>query len=256
MNIYKIFILTFLLAPFCSISQVKNNNINFSIGYGINTYSMGSLNQFYVDSFAMLPTVDLLQNHIKKGELFYVNFSFQPNNHFDIGVNGSYQYGKSNSKPIFTETDDYGFPIKDHCGSFNLQTEAISVGISGTWYIDALLKWQEKENALNRFHFGVEVNGGIGFSKAIIDMSYPTIPEGSFYEFFTSKDFQGQIGLEAEYDITQSPIFTTLGIRLGYQYFRTKPLINRNKITWEVNNEKINLDFSGFYFGTYLKIGK
>src|SRR5690554_190794 len=244
--------ITFLLN-----AQITEQRFSFQFSYGVSSLTMNKLNNFYIDSFALKPNINLVKGKIKKGNQFNALLAFQPNPHFELGFYGSYQYGNSTSNPIIIETDELGIPIKEHNGNSELRTEAISVGMSGTWYIDGLLKWQEKENALNRFRFGIEINGGIGFSKAIIDVRYPTtIPEASFYNFFTSKDFQGQIGLEAEYDITQSPIFTTLGIRLGYQYFRTKPLINRNEITWEVNNEKINLDFSGFYFGTYLKIGK
>lgn len=238
-------------------AQQMNNKISLEFGYGLHSYSMNKLNEFYIDSFAIKPSIDIFQNHIKKGNQYHISFVYQPNPYFDIGFYGSYQYGNSKSKPKLTEVDDYGFTIKEHCGISELRTEAIAVGINATWYIDGLLKWNERESILNRFHFGLELNGGIGFSKVIADFRYPTLPIASSYNFFTSKDFQGQLGVKAEYDFTKSPIFTTLGIRLGYQFYKTQNVKDRFGENWEVDGKyPINLDFSGFYFGTYLKIGK
>ncbi|MCS6979292.1 MAG: hypothetical protein NZM15_04225 [Flavobacteriales bacterium] len=238
-------------------AQDNQNRLSFEFGYGINSYSMGKLNEFYIDSFALKPHVNVLQDYIKSGQQFRLGLNYKPIGLFDFGLYGSYQYGNSKSRPLFTETNEFGAPIQEHRGSFELRTEAISVGINTTWYVSHLLKFQDKENSLNRFHFGIELNGGIGFSKAVADMRYETYPIGSFYENFSSRDFQGQVGLKAEYDFTKSPLFTTLGIRFGYQYFRTKTVKDRLGRDWEVLGQyPINLDFSGFYFGTYLKLGR
>lgn len=238
-------------------AQDNQNRLSFEFGYGVNSYSMGKLNEFYIDSFALKPHINVLQDYIKSGQQFRLGINYKPIGLFDFGLYGSYQYGNSKSRPLWTETDEFGAPIQEHRGSFELRTEAISVGINTTWYVSHLLKFQEKENTLNRFHFGIELNGGIGFSKAVADMRYETYPIGSFYEYFSSRDFQGQVGLKAEYDFTKYPLFTTLGIRFGYQYFRTKTVKDRLGRDWEVLGQyPINLDFSGFYFGTYLKLGR
>lgn len=238
-------------------AQDNQNRLSFEFGYGINGYSMGKLNEFYIDSFALKPHINVLQDYIKSGQQFRLGINYKPIGLFDFGLYGSYQYGNSKSRPLLTETDEFGWPIQEHRGSFELRTEAISVGINTTWYVSHLFKFQEKENTLNRFHFGIELNGGVGFSKAVADMRYETYPIASFYEYFSSRDFQGQVGLKAEYDFTKSPLFTTLGIRFGYQYFRTKTVKDRLGKDWEVLGQyPINLDFSGFYFGAYLKLGR
>jgi hypothetical protein len=240
-----------------TLAQQDKNKLSVEFAYGINSYAMSKLNEFYIDSFALKPHVNILQEHIKSGQQFRLGINYKPVGLFDFGLYGSYQYGNSKSRPLLTETDEFGWPIKEHRGSFELRTEAISVGVNTTWYVSHLLKFQDKENTLNRFHFGIELNGGVGFSKAVADMRYETYPIGSFYEYFTSRDFQGQVGLKAEYDFTKSPVFTALGIRFGYQYFRTKTVKDRLGRDWEVLGQyPINLDFSGFYFGTYLKLGR
>lgn len=238
-------------------AQDNQKLLSFEFGYGINGYSMGKLNEFYMDSFAMKPQINALHEYIKSGQQFRLGINYKPMGLFDFGLYGSYQYGNSKSHLSFTETDELGSPIQEHKGSFELRTEAISFGINTTWYVSHLLKFQERENTLNRFHFGIELNGGIGFSKAIADIRFETFPIASTYDFFNSRDFQGQVGLKAEYDFTKSPLFTILGIRFGYQYFRTKTVKDRLGRDWEVLGQfPINLDFSGFYFGTYLKLGR
>jgi hypothetical protein len=239
-------------------AQENENKLSFEFGYGINGYAMDKLNEFYIDSFAMKPHINLLQEKITSGHHYRLGVNYKPIGLFDIGIYGSYQYGNSTSKPLFTEINEFGWPVQEHRGSFEFRTEAIGIGLTTTWYASHLLKLHEKENTLNRFHLGIEINGGIGFSKAIIDLRFPTIPIASFYDYFHSRDFQGQAGLKAEYYFTKSPIFTTLGIRFGYQYFKTKTVKDRLDRDWEVLEQQIpiNLDFSGIYFGTYLKLGR
>lgn len=238
-------------------AQDNQNRLSFEFGYCVNSYSMGKLNEFYIDSFAIKPHINLLQDYIKSGQQFRLGIYYKPIGLFDFGLYGFYQYGNTKSRPLLTETDEFGWTIQEHRGSFELRTEAISVGINTTWYVSHLLKFQDKENTLKRFHFGIEINGGVGFSKAIADIRYETFPIASTYDFFNSRDFQGQVGLKAEYDFTKFPLFTTLGIRFGYQYFRTKTVKDRLGRDWEVLGQyPINLDFSGFYFGTYLKLGR
>lgn len=252
-------IIIFSLSLLCGTikAQDNQNRLSFEFGYGINGYSMGKLNEFYIDSFALKPHINVLQDYIKSGQQFRLGINYKPIGLFDFGLYGSYQYGNSKSRPLLTETDEFGWPIQEHRGSFELRTEAISVGINTTWYVSHLFKFQVKENTLNRFHFGIELNGGIGFSKSIADIRYETFPIASTYDFFNSRDFQGQVGLKAEYDFTKFPLFTTLGIRFGYQYFRTKTVKDRLGKDWEVLGQyPINLDFSGFYFGTYLTLGR
>jgi predicted AAA+ superfamily ATPase len=141
---------------------------------------------------------------------------------------------------------------------FILKTEAIGLGISNCWYISHLLKFKEKENKiLNRFHIGLELNAGIGFSRASLDFRDTELVGGSTYNYFISRDFQSQVGLKFEYDYLKSPIISSIGLKVGYQYFNTQTLKDRNGENWFVQgNTPINLNFSGVFGMLYLVIGK
>lgn len=233
-------------------AQGDTNKLSIDFGYGINSYSMGSVNQF-IDT---LNTTELT-NKITSGEQFRLGINYQPIGLFNLSIYGSYQYGNSSSPRLLIETDEWGSTIQEHKGTFELRTEAMGLGLASTWYISHLLKFHEKDNVLNRLHFGLELNGGIGFSNATTSIRYPTLPYYSGEYSFSSQDFQGQIGLKATYDFTKSPLSSSLGIRGGYQFFKTKTLKDRSGKEWVVHEEHpINLDFTGFYFGAYIMIGK
>ena len=239
-------------------AQNSRQALSFDFGYGINSYSMANLNEFYIDSFASKPNVDILDDYIESGQLFRLGVNYKPMGLFDLGIYGSYQFGNSCSRPVLTETDEFGFPINQHIGTFELRTEAFSIGINSTLYLSHLFKFQDKENViLNRLHIGLELGGGIGFSKAVFDLHYPSLPPGSVYEFVTGRSFQGQLGFKTEFDFTKAPLITSLGIRFGFQYFRTNTMKDRIGNDWVVQEiYPMHLDFSGIYFGTYLKLGR
>lgn len=231
---------------------------NFEIGFGQNNFKMESINRYYMDSFAFQPHINLLHEHIRTGKQIHFNAAFNPSGLFDVGIYGTYQYGGSKGFPVVTENNYWGFPIVYHRGCLELNTSAFSFGISNTWYISHLLKFQEKESNLNRLHFGVELMAGYGFSKVDFDLYYPTFDEFEpVSSSHTANAFQGQFGLKLEYDFIKNPLLTALGIRGGYQYFRTANVKNKLNQEWVVLGEHpINLDFSGFYFGVYLKLGR
>ncbi len=249
-----IIIISFLIAA--NVTFAQKNKLSFELGYGVYSYSMKNLNQYYIDSFAT--KFDLLENHIKSKYNGFASIKFQPNNLFDIGIYGNYQFGETIGYPKANEYDNFGQLITTHEGKFVLKTEALGIGLTNSWYISQILKFQEKENKfLQRFRIATELNGGGGFSKVTSDIQYPTNKQATFYEFFTSMDFQGQIALKFEYDYTTKQIISTIGIKIGYQYFKTKTVKDRYNEEWIVLDEyPINLDFSGLFGAVYLSFGK
>ena len=102
----------------------------------------------------------------------------------------------------------------------------------------------------------MELNAGIGFSRASLDFRDPELIGGSTYNYFMSRDFQGQANLKFEYDYLKSPVISSIGLKFGYQYFNTHTLKDRNGENWVVQNTLINLNFSGVFGMVYLGVGK
>ena len=242
------------LFPFIGLAQ-NQGKLSYEFGGGKNTLAMTGLNQYYVDSFAVKNKI--LKNGISSGNQFFMGLKYRPNTLFDFGLYGNYQFGKTTGHPEFIITDDFGQVIGTRELEFILKTEAIGLGISNCWYISHFLKFQEKENKiLNRFHIVLELNAGIGFSRASLDFRDPELIGGSTYNYFMSRDFQGQANLKFEYDYLKSPVISSIGLKFGYQYFNTHTLKDRNGENWVVQNTLINLNFSGVFGMVYLGVGK
>jgi hypothetical protein len=256
MNLKSILLLASCLSIINVFSQ-KEKAISLEFGYDLHIYEMNGLNNDLSNGF-LTNQLNESENTIQNGQNFQFNLAYQPIALFDIGAYGGYQYANQKSAPSFYQMNEYNLPIKECSGRYELRTEAITVGLATTWYVSHVLKFQEKENMLNRLHFGVELNVGIGFSKISSNLQPPSgVIEKKEYLSYSSQDFQGKIGLKVEYDITKSLFFTTIGFKGGYQYFTTKAVKDRLDNEWNVNNKHpISLDFSGVYFGIYLKVGK
>lgn len=245
-----------ILFPFLSFAQSKHK-LTFEIESGIHSYSMNKLNSLYIDSFA-IPNKSL-NSTLKMGNSFNLAIKYKPINLFDIGLYGKYQYGKTKGNPELNFFDDIEQKIITHKGEYTLLANAISIGITNSWYISHLLKFQEKESKfLNRFHVATELNLGIGFSKVTSDIRYPTYKVVDFYSYHTSTDFQGHLAVKLEYDYVVKPIISSIGLKFGYQYFRTQSVQDKYSDKWLVltEQETINLDFSGFFSSIYFSFGK
>ena len=249
----KLTILTILIS---GILTAQTNKLSFEIGTGISYYSMKNLNEFYIDNFAKKNK--LLTSNINNGFHFYTNIKYQPSLLFDFGVYGSFQTGNSKGYPEFTETDDLGAEIQLHKGAFDLTTQAIGLGVSNSWYISKLLNFRQKENKfLQNFRIATEFNLGIGFSDVIANFIFNTYKLASDYSRFNTKDFQGQVALKFEYDFIKTPIISSIGLKIGYQYFKTNKVKDSNGNDWIVlDKSHIDLDFSGFFSSLYLSFGK
>ena len=249
-------ILTILLFVPVLIFAQTDNKLSFDFGIGTNTYKMDSLNIFYIDSFMQIDS--LMSKNIECGNSAFVSFKYQPNMLFYFGIYANYQYGISTSKPkVYIYTGEW--PILQYYGDYKLKTEAIGVGLSNSLYISHILNFENKKSKfLQNSRIATEINAGIGYSCITMDYRYPTLTNFSTYNFFTSTtDFQGQISIKYEYNYLSNPLLSTIGIKVGYQYFVTKILKDNFEQDWNVLNiHPINLDFSGIFYSMYISFGK
>ncbi len=248
--------LFWLILVFFNFTHAQKFNVE--LGFNRNQYKMEAINSYYIDAFASQAHINILQEHINSGNQALINISYRPSGLLDFGLYASYQSGGAKGYPVTIIYDNIGSQISCHKGCLELDTRAFSFGLSNTWYISHLLKFQEKQTTLNRVHLGIELMGGYGFSDVQFEMYYPTYTEIPIMSLKHSANaFQGQLGFKLEYDFVLNPIITSLGIRGGYQYFRTGNVKNKLDQEWVVLGEyPINLDFSGFYFGVFLKLGR
>jgi hypothetical protein len=246
----QLLILFLIGLSFNGISQ-NDNKLSVEFGYGYHMYSMDNVNEFYIDSFVNVISPKTPAKKITSGQSFYVKTQYQLNKYIDVGIYGSFQNGKTQSTWTFVETDNFGDTVEVYPSSNDFSTQSIGVGVTNSFYLSEFIL--SNDELKNKFRFGTELNLGWGFSRAIIDIRGEKIHD---YDFSTSKDFQSQFGLKTEFDLIQQPFFITIGVRGGYQYYRTGILQDRLGENWDILDNDIHLDFSGLYVGGYIKLGK
>jgi len=252
----KFYILILLFLVSFNLTAQTKNKLSFEFGLGQNTYAMETLNTYYIDSFST--PYKLLDQKIEQGQNYFLNIKYQPMSIFDIGVYGQYQFGEAKKDIEIEFKDGFGDVIEQHKGYIILKSEALSFGLNSNFFLSSLFKFHEKESQLlQHLKLAIEYNAGVGFSKVITQTLYSTYKPASYYDFFTSMDFQSQAAFKVEYDITQHPIITSFGVKFGYQYYRTKIVKDSYGNNWNVLNKyPIELDFSGLFGGVYIGIGK
>ena len=249
-------ILIIFFAPII-LSAQTDNKLSFDFGVGTNTYKMRDLNKYLLDSFAI--KYELFDKRIVKGNNYFINIKYQPHNIFDIGVFANYQLGFTKHIQIREYLNNEGIPVT-LISHNKLQTQAIGVGLTNSWYINYLLNFQNKKSKfLRNSKIATEINAGIGFTNVSLSYKSFTNDQPFFFQYyyFVSTDFQGHFAIKYEYDYIESPVIGTIGLKAGYQYFKTKTLKDKFGEEYVIaGNHNINADFSGFFLSSYISFGK
>lgn len=235
-----------------SFSQVKSN-LSVTASYSVNKFKMSSLNAVVADK--------LLDNFsdekMKTGQSWQAGLSYQFTKMWDFGIYGGYQFSTQTSNPSYYKLNEYSLPIEECFGLQELRVEALSVGINSTVYLSQLFQNDQTNSFFKRLHWGPELSLGMGFSKFANDVQPPEhVLETRMRRSYSGNSVQSQVGLKVEYSFLQSSVFASLGVRGGYQFFKTNALTDQMGNEWKIENEKVKLDFSGFYLGVYLKLSK
>jgi hypothetical protein len=252
-------ILIFFLIPLSSFCQDKGD-LSFEFNYNAHNYSMNKLNEFLIDTNYNNPY--LYSSHpteqIKKGNGYSISLGYQPLEFVDFGIYGSFQFGRIKRHPQLLYTDPVTANESYYYGDYLAQTSAFGVGLTSSIYINRILNFEEKQGFIKGALIALEFQGGLGYSHFCDILSFPDYPDGAF-EFknynHKSTDFQGQVALKLGYSYKGKNIKSSFGVKFGYQFYKTATV--ENSIGKGLKAEgNINLDFSGFFIGTFIKLGK
>jgi len=242
---------------------------NLSVEFNVNraNYKMESLNSYLGDTnyFPSMFYGKDLEGNIKSGIDYNLVLSYQPFNFIDFGIFSNYQYSSIRRQKEFAfGTPPYPTYVVE--GTNSIEVNALSTGLSTRLYINKLLHLdQSNSQFLKKLQLSIGFSGGLGFSTLIDrETSYisgtPNNNSNDGKKFqYKATDFQGRTELGIGYKIGKS-LFSDVGFKIGYQFFRTSLLKNASGSSVYPSGypktQTINLDFSGIYYGIYLKIGK
>lgn len=235
---------------FCSIIfgqflAQKENRILLELSTGINSFEMKRFNQYYVDSFTNSNNIHNLK--IKKGFNRTVGLQIRVYKSFCLGTGFTYLYA---NKKIENASIDFKYYQSDPLiTNITIQNDAKIFHFNFQYIIPHLSK-REHFFAKN-FTNSLTASFGYGYSKCLIN--YLTI--NKIVEFKSQSKFFS-IAFSTDYILTRNNIFSSIGLKIGYNQMSTGVLRDEDKIDWIVKGYyPINLDFSGFFSSFVFKIG-
>lgn len=249
-------ILLYLLIPFLSFSQEKG-----AFGIEINSnYNLIKTKEFNLGiDEAIIDWPEnrtlLKRREIKNGFDLGVNLSFQTTTLFNIGVFTKYSMSKSinDFRTTIVENPILGTPADTLYNSINYSTVHSIIGIYSDFAVSNLEAWP-KENGLRNMELKISLGVGYSYSRFI-----------SLYEKKLINGFLGEVNpvsgihlmgnIKLGYKLVQNPIFSSIGLQLGYQALMTSSLKGGELITFK-ENEAPQLNFHGLTLGVYLTLGK
>lgn len=233
---------------------------NLELGVNRHHFKMDDLNNRFVQRAIDSDTM-LLTEHLTRGFQVQARTSFRVHKLFDVGLSLGYQNGKTEHNPRAYIQIDYNSPfgIYDSVeGVYGVKVHGFTGGLSSSFYFSELLNFSQRENWLNRLGLALDFQLGYAFSRVSVYNGWP----GSYFQFanyyreYDSQSLFGQVGFKAEYDLLRSDMLASIGVRGGYQFYKTGTVKTITDIEWRVDGEAMRLDFSGVYFGVFVKLGR
>lgn len=262
----KKIVLTLLLFPFLLFSQEKGTfMIEAQANYTKNHFSeINDLinNRNFVGSEHYDPA------YLKNGMSYGLNVSYVVLPLLNIGFYGEFQ-NNSITQKMYNEFEDFLGNKQIDIIQSNYNIQSYNLGISTDFILNNFSFWKDK-SWLSRIDSKISIQMGYGksffnVSSKTIDSEYSIennieIDDGGrelFNAVYASDGFQFIASLKIGYILSKNHYFSSIGIKMGYQYFISSSLrIGRKNTPSYFNDLNTKLDFSGLNAGIYLTFGK
>lgn len=261
----KIFLSTFLFFTLPVLAQNKND---FSIEYGVNriAYKM-TLPQQYIEQdttykFYHPTSAKDRMNNLNQGVMQTLAIHYQPWNYLDIGLVGSFQksrFIRTYSFLNYFDPDENGdFPVIH--GSIVNKCSSTTLGLSSNLYLNKLFHFEEKKSAnIRKIIVATSVTALFGFNE-FSEVSGNELYNADERNFkYSTKVFHLQSEINLGYQIFRDCNFSTIGLKLGYQFLTISTLKDFAGVELPLANDtetNVSLNFSGLYYGVYIRFGK
>ena len=246
-----ILVITF---PFLMFSQEKGA-IGIEFNSNFNTINTLELDKSYDRSSEQLPanTTLLRRKKMERGLDFGLNLNYQLNSFFNIGIYSKYAQAKSANEYRGISSGFMNSPIDTVYYVYTYSMINSIVGIYSDFFINSFAFWPA-DNWLSRIESKITLGAGYSHSK-FIKSANQNLSEGFLGEVNPVSGIHLMGNLKIGYKISRNPVFSSVGIQLGYQALMTRHLRGDALITFK-ENQSPRLNFSGFTAGLYLIFGK
>ncbi len=253
----------------CSVSNLMaQNKHDFSVEFNVNrtNYSMKSIDDFMDDTIHFHPYYFGKEpfDKIKTGFDYGVTMNYQFLNFLELGVIGAYQESEVSRLYNFSYIDPYDPSLNSsYYGRTDLKTSAITIGLSTNVYLNKLLHLDTKDSKfLQRLQWAIGLQGGVAFSTfdfsngLFYQTNYVNDPQRLTYSF-NATNLHGKVEMKLGFKFLDKNLFSCLGLKVGYQVLNTATVKNGYGFPLKYGKDQtLKMNFSGLYYGVYLKIGK
>jgi hypothetical protein len=264
------YILVYSFAFSSALIAQEKGDFHFEFGVNAIKYNMSEpqnyddLDTLY-DYYDDVNKVNKKFNNMNQGISYDVGIFYQPLRWMDFGLTTSYQSSKLLRNILAL---NYANPSPDGTypeinGSIENKITAYSAGVGLQLYVNKLFYFEKKNSPLLR-----KIAVSIGF-KAMYGLSEFTEKSGLHnstnpnWEIqnirYSGTNFLYRTELKLGYHLFHKSLFSDVGLKIGYQYGKTKPLKNFAGYKLSINNNttsNVTLNFSSIYYGIYFIIGR
>ena len=234
-----------------------HEKISVSFEYAHHQYAMDSLNKHFLDFY--INELGFLDEEINSGRSYAFGLYFRPKQVLDFGFKVGYQHA-STQKTIQTEFNGITpQPIETDMLNF-FKVSSFNLSGNSSFYVSNYFNENSFSKFFHRFSYALEGSIGLGFNQtmAYVHYSNPAIPNNISYNFAETSNHSlfGQLGVKLEFKYSIKP-FSSIGVRFGHQFFNTGILkLKSGEDVYMWYGAPTSINFSGFYYGIYLKLGK
>ncbi|PHR47770.1 MAG: hypothetical protein COA32_07400 [Fluviicola sp.] len=222
-----------------------------------NQYSLDEFNES-VDNAHSNSSLILTSNEyseITDGMGYGLAINLQLSECFSLGVYSNYFFGKSQNEFMYISGGEFGTPIDTSYWERHHEVNSFVLGLKSGFFLSRTAFWK-KYNWLSKVESTIDVGVGYGFSKFIFYNIIVDKSSGTHREFNKVSGVQLKSQFKIGYIISNNTHFSSIGIKIGYQYLHTSRLKGA-EFNYYFNEENApRLNFSGITAGIYLTFGK
>ncbi len=241
--------------------QKKDFSVEFSaimVGQKMNSVN-DFINRDATYDWTNISNDDKFLNSLNDGFDYSLSVKYQISNYFDVGIYTNYNTSCL-QRSFRVESSDPPPFIQVYHGEVKNIANAFSVGLSSDIYLNKLFNFSRFNSlVLQKVIWSIGLKGGYGKSYFIEKALVKEYTEDYRYYNFSASNFNGKVELALSYPLYDSQLFTHLGIKGGYNFYKSSALrtySGNSSASVQSNLPQINVDFSGYYLGFFLRIGK
>jgi len=243
------------MIPFRSFLQEKGS-ISIEFNSTFNLVSIPELEKSMDKVFLELPEYITIikRQKMDQGMGYALNANFQLSKLFSLGLYSKYLTSKSENDFRFIEDNSFiGLPADTSYGVYTQKVTNFVLGVYSDFALNNLKFWPNN-NWLSRLESKVTIGIGYSYSQFLKFTYSNNYKNGVLGELNTASGIHLNGKLKFGYRLITSPIFSSIGIHVGYQYLMSNPLKEGKDSTFKENAPR--LSFSGLTAGIYLTFGK